>query len=242
MPCTVCKHNQVKDIDRALLCGVSLTSLSQTYGFTTTALQLHKKQLLQKMAQAEKRFHDGLRQGVFCKLYSVMEMVLGIVRGARAGEDFKLFLQASREFTRIVSLMVKMDVNLEPELIYCLMATPQWDFQDSQLPEAVQALNKTKQSLKVNLYAPCSEPEPEPEPASVQTPTVEMCTLQLDTLTAAASPKRQRDMSAESARNIAPEKIINKEYQYDSLNKNSIEERHENLWQHVAPKRQKSGK
>lgn len=50
MFCNVCEHNQVKDIDRALLSGVSLTSLSQTYGFSIAALQLHKKQLMQKMA------------------------------------------------------------------------------------------------------------------------------------------------------------------------------------------------
>jgi hypothetical protein len=240
MSCNVCKHNQVKDIDRALLSGVSLTSLSQTYGFSTTALQLHKKQLLKKMVLAEKRFHDGLRQAMFCKLYSVMEMVLGVVRGARAGEDFRLFLQSSREFTRIVSLMVKMDVNLESELIYCLMATPQWDLQDSHLPEAVQALNKTKQSLKVNLYAPCSEPEP--EPAAVPAPTVEMCKLHPETLTAAASPQRQRDISAKLARNIAPENNNNEEYRCDRLKKNFFPEKRENLWQHVAPKREKSGK
>ena len=35
MPCNVCKHNQIKDIDRALLTGVSLNSLSKTYGFST---------------------------------------------------------------------------------------------------------------------------------------------------------------------------------------------------------------
>ena len=92
------------------------------------------------MARADKRFHDGLRQGLFCKLNLVLEMVLGVVRGARAGEDFKLFLQASREVSRIVSLMLKMDVHLEPEMIYCLMASPQWDLQDSLLPNSFQAL------------------------------------------------------------------------------------------------------
>ncbi len=164
MPCFVCKHNQVKDIDRALLSGVSISHLSQTYGFSTSALLAHKEQLRQKMAQADKRFHDGLRQGLFCKLNIVMEMVLGVVRGARAGEDFKLFLQASREFTRIVSLMLKMDVHLEPEMIYCLMASPQWDLQDSLLPNSFQALAQTRQTLKVNLYAPCPEPALETTP------------------------------------------------------------------------------
>jgi hypothetical protein len=168
MPCIVCKHNQVRDIDRALLTGVSLGSLSKTYGFSTAALHLHHQHLVQKMARAQQSFHDGLRQSLYCKLSIVMEMVFGVVRGARAGEDFKLFLQASREFTRIVSLMVKMDVRLDQEFTYCLMANPQWDLQEeSHLPHSFQALAKTRQSLKVNLYAPCPELEPDLEEASI---------------------------------------------------------------------------
>ena len=158
--CIVCKHNQVKDIDRALLTGASLTSLSKKYGFSTSDLDRHHQHLVHKMAQAQKRFHDGLHQGLFCKLNIVMEMVLGVVRGAKAGEDFKLFLQASRELTRLISLMIKMDVHLEPEMIYCLMASPQWDLQDSLLPNSFQALSQTRQTLAVNLFAPCPDPAP----------------------------------------------------------------------------------
>ena len=67
---------------------------------------------------------------------------MSVVRGAKAGGDFKLFLQASREFTRIIGLMHKMDVKLDPEMIYCLMASPQWDLQDNLLPHAFQALSR----------------------------------------------------------------------------------------------------
>jgi hypothetical protein len=171
MPCIVCKHNQIKEIDRALLTGATLTSLSQKYGFTATALHRHQKHLMQKMAQARQGFHDSLRQGLFCKLNLVMEMVLGAVRGARAGEDFKLFLQASREFTRLIGLMIKMDVPLGPEMLYCLMSSPQWDLQDNLLPNAFQTLSSTRQTLKVNLFAAC--PEPKPDPVPVQPPTPE---------------------------------------------------------------------
>jgi hypothetical protein len=243
MPCNVCKHNQVKDIDRGLLTGVSLASLSKTYGFSPEALQLHHQHLKKKMVLAQQRFHDGLHQGLLCKLSIVMELVLGVVRGARAGEDFKLFLQASREFTRIVSLMLKMDARLEPEMIYCLMASPQWDLQEGVLlPNSIPALNATRQSLKVNLFAPCPEPAPEPEPDAVQTPTVEMCKLQLETLTAATSPKSQREISAKLARNIAFNGDINVKNQYDSLNEKIFPPNPQNPWQHGVQKREKSGK
>ncbi len=182
--CTVCKYNQIKDIDRALLTGATLTSLSQKYGFSTSALQRHQDHLMKKMAQAQLGFHDGLRQGLFCKLNLVMEMVLGVVRGAKAGEDFKLFLQASREVTRIISLMIKMDVQLGPEMIYCLMSSPQWDLQDSLLPNAFQTLSDTRQTLKVNLFASCPEPEPEPDPVQARLSTPETQNSAPETLTA----------------------------------------------------------
>ena len=166
MPCPVCQHNQTNIIDRALLAGADPASLSRTYGFSPEAMQRHQKRLNQKMAQAGRRFHDNLRQGLFCKLTQVMEMVLYVVREAKSGGDFKFFLQASREFTRIISLMHKMaaQLHLDPEFIYCLMASPQWDLQEeSLLPQPFQAMTENRQSLKVNLFAPCPEPEPEPD-------------------------------------------------------------------------------
>jgi hypothetical protein len=159
--CIVCQYNQVKDIDRALLAGVSPATLSQRCSFSKSDLQRHQEHLQQKMALASKRFHETLHQGLFLKLNTVMEMVLFVVRGAKIGGDFKLMLQASREFTRIIGLMHKLAVPLDPELLYCLMASPQWDLQDNLLPAAFQALADTRQSLKVNLFAPCPDPVPD---------------------------------------------------------------------------------
>jgi hypothetical protein len=179
--CIVCKHNQIKDINRALLTGASLASLHKQYSFSIPDLQYHQKHLQQKMAAAMDRFQQSLHQGLFCKLNIVMELVLSVVRGAKAGGDFKLFLQSSREFTRIISLMNKMEVRLEPEMIYCLMASPQWDLQDNLLPNAFQALTETRQTLKVNLFAACPEPEPEPIPAPAQRSPLQIHHSKLET-------------------------------------------------------------
>jgi hypothetical protein len=202
MPCRICQYNQVSAIDRALLAGVSPTSLHQRHqSFSIPELQRHQEHLQQKMALAGQRFHDGLRQGLYCKLYIVMEMVLGVVRAARGRDDFKLFLQASREFSRIVSLMDKMAVHLEPEMIYCLMASPQWDLQeDNLLPSSFQALSKTRQSLKVNLFAPCPEPEPEPDPGTALSSTREIHLAERKTPAATPNPEPLPEVSAILAR------------------------------------------
>ena len=122
-----------------------------------------------KIGPGPPRFQVNLHQGLYCKLNTVMEMVLGVVRGAKDSQDARLLLQAGREFTRIINLMHKMAAQLEfdPEFLYCLMASDQWDLQeDALLPYAFQALSRTRQTLKVNLFEPCPEPEPQiPEPA-----------------------------------------------------------------------------
>ena len=54
----------------------------------------------------------------------------------------------------------------DPEFVYCLMASPQWDQQeDALLPYAFQALNQTRQSMQLHLFGPCPEPQAEPVPA-----------------------------------------------------------------------------
>ena len=169
MPCKICNYNQVKDLDRLLLAGVTPAALSKKYRFSVAELQRHQEHLQQKLTLARQRFQVNLHQGLFCKLNTVMEMVLGVVRGARNGQDPKLLLQAGREFTNIINLMHKMAAQLEfdPEFLYCLMASEQWDLQeDALLPYGFQALSRTRHTLKVNLFEPCPEPEPQvPEPA-----------------------------------------------------------------------------
>ena len=176
MPCKICLYNQVKDIDRLLLSGVTPASLSRKYRFSIAELQAHREHLHRKMALAQPGFQVSLHQGLYCKLNTVMEMVLGVVRGAKDRQDTRLLLQAGREFTRIINLMHKMTAQLEfdPEFLYCLMASDQWDLQeDALLPYAFQALSRTRHTLKVNLFEPCPEPEPQ-VPESVPSSNVKM--------------------------------------------------------------------
>jgi hypothetical protein len=227
MPCKICNYNQVKDLDRALLSGATLESLSRKYRFSITELQHHREHLHQKMALAGERFRVNLHLGLFCKLNTVMEMTLGVVRGAGNSRDAKLLLQAGREFTRIVNLMHKMAAKLEldPEFLYCLMASHQWDVQEGALlPDAFQALADTRHTLKVNLFEPCPEPEPQvqepalpskvtrlhPDPGKrlqhqgsdhlSETPAYPARELGQGTGTGEPAPENRRDRSATEAR------------------------------------------
>ncbi len=160
MKCTVCTHNQIKDIDRALLTGATLISLSQKYSLSTSAVHRHKTHLLDKMRQAKKRLRASLDQGLFFKLNTYLELSLQAARAASAENNFRALNQSTREGTRVVALMKKMEFELDDELVYCLMYSTQWALQDSLLPDAFQALADTRQTMSVNLFSPCPEPPP----------------------------------------------------------------------------------
>jgi hypothetical protein len=259
MTCPVCQHNQIKIIDRALLAGADPTSLSRTYGFDVPALRRHQEHLQRKMARAHQRFQVNIHQGLFCKLSQVMEMVLDIVQGARTGGDFKFFLQASREFTRIAGLMHKMAAKLplDPEFIYCLMASPQWDLQEqSLLPSPFQAMSENRQTLKVDLFAPCPDPALEPEPAAMatlplETQNPERATANPDPTKPSPHssetptgnrPRPKREISAKSAPKSRCPKQNNKINQSDSLKEKNVPKNSGNLLQKLLRRWEKSGK
>jgi hypothetical protein len=165
--CKICRYNMVKTIDRLLLAGVPPREITRKFNFTVAELEAHHQHLQDKMARVQKRFHHHLHLGLYCKLNNVMEMLLGVIRKTKGGDEVKSCLQAGREFTRIITLMDKMAARLDvdPEFIYCLLNNPEWDHQeDSHLPYAYQALAESRQTLKQDLFDPCC-PEPEPEPA-----------------------------------------------------------------------------
>jgi hypothetical protein len=259
MTCQVCKHNQIKIIDRALLAGADLTSLSRTYGFDVPSLRRHQEHLQRKMAQASQRFHANLHQVLFCKLTQVMEMVFHVVREAKKGGDFKFFLQASREFSRVMSLTDKMaaKLHLDPEFIYCLMASHQWDLQEeSLLPAAFVAVADHRQSLKVNLFASCPETPPEPEPTAALNPSLGTANSELKTTHAdphglpldppenpTVSPaQNQRQKSAKCAPKTRRLKQNNKKNQMDNLEEKNVPNKRENLFQKLFRRWEKSGK
>ena len=178
MPCTVCQHNQIQDIDRALLTGATLASLSHLYGFSVSALQRHKQHLLEKMARAKTRFTR------FCTWATILSSIPSWKWPCRSSGSPAPSEDATPGQPGIHlphQPHHQMEVQLEPELIYCLMASPQWDLQDNLLPNAFQALSDTRQTLKVNLFAPCPEPEPEPDPVPAQPPTTETQNSQPET-------------------------------------------------------------
>jgi hypothetical protein len=158
MPCTICQHPQRPAIDQALIAGsATLATLSQEYGLSTSALHRHKAHLQAKVSRAQDRLQDNLRQGCLFWLSQAAEMAMQTAKAAQAEGNGKLVLQAIRQGTRLLTIILKQDIHLDDRLVYEILTSPQWTAQAGLLPYDPQILAAARQSLAGTLSSPCPE-------------------------------------------------------------------------------------
>ena len=162
MKCTVCNHPQCQDIDLALITrSHTLDVLKQQFGPSRSALHRHKKHLLKKLDRAEESFANTVCLGYLFRLNTYLEETSTTVKTARGEGNSRLALQAANAGARIVNFMHKMDVRLERDLVYRLMASPEWTQPDCVLPADPHILADSRAAQAQNLFSFCPDADPE---------------------------------------------------------------------------------
>jgi hypothetical protein len=162
MPCTICNHPQRQKIDQALIAGsATLNALSQEHGLSTSALHRHKAHLQAKVNRAKDQLQDNLRQGCIFWLSQALEMAMATARAAQTEGNAKIVLQALGHGTRIITLILKQDFQLDPKVVFGILASDQLASQTGLLPHDPQIMALSRQSLTGTLTAPCPENEPD---------------------------------------------------------------------------------
>ena len=80
-----------------------------------------------KCARPKNASSDNLRQGYLFKFNNFLEVATDTVKTAGADGNSRLVLQAVREGTRILNFMTKLDVKLDQDTVYRLLASPPVD-------------------------------------------------------------------------------------------------------------------
>ena len=162
MKCTVCNHPQCHDIDLALITrSHTLDVLKQQFGPSRSALHRHKKHLLKKLDRAEESFANTVRLGYLFRLNTYLEETSATVKTAREEGNSRLGLQALNSGTRIINFMNKLDVSVERDLVYRLMASPQWTQPGCALPADPHILADSRAAQAQNLFSFCPDADPE---------------------------------------------------------------------------------
>ena len=163
MSCTICNHPQRQKIDQALVAGsATLAALSQEYGLSTSALHRHKAHLQAKVTRAKDQLLNNLRQGCIFWLSQALEMISQTTQAAQAEGNFKVVLQAVQQGTRLITIILKQDFQLDDTIIYQILASPQWTTQASLLPHDPKIMSMSRQSLAGSLSTPCPETGTQP--------------------------------------------------------------------------------
>jgi hypothetical protein len=157
MNCTVCQHPQRQEIDQALITGsATLEALSQNYGLSTSALQRHKAHLRLKVDRARNQLQDNLRQGCLFWLSQALEMCMQTAQDAQTEGNSRILLQAIRQGTRLITIILKQDFQLDDRIVFEMLSSPEWATQDSLLPHNPQVLIAGRRALTRTLSSPCS--------------------------------------------------------------------------------------
>ena len=161
MKCTVCKHPDLHAIDQALLArSHTLEALSRQFGPSISALHRHKNHLQEKISQARRQLDHNLRLGLFFKLNRVLERTEAASAKAEANDNIDQVLKAARVSNRIIRDLGKMETSWDGLTAYRVLASPQWQNQDSLLPTEPAFLAAGHQALAQALFHPCPDPSP----------------------------------------------------------------------------------
>jgi hypothetical protein len=222
MSCTICQHPQRPAIDQALMTGsATLAALGQQYNLSTSALHRHKAHLQAKVSRAKDQFQDNLRQGCLFWLSQALEIAMATAQAAQAEGNAKIVLQALAHGTRIINLILKQDFQLDPGMVFGILASDQWTTQTGLLPQDPKLMALSRQSLTGTLAAPC----PENDPASPVSPA-DLDLLQQNLLSLAQQlvqpqtgnhPSQHREKSGKLPGKNRPQKDNNEKNQEDRL-------------------------
>ena len=158
MPCSVCSHPQCHDIDLALLAGsATLDALQARYGPSRSAIQRHKRHLVDKVDRAEARIEQNLRLTYLFQLNAYQEAAAATVAAARAEGNARLTIQAANSGARILTAMARLETKLGRETTYRLLAAPEWVKSGCLLPEDPNLLTGPRRSLAQGLFSACPD-------------------------------------------------------------------------------------
>ena len=148
-------------------------------------------------------------------------MAMATAKAAQTEGNGKLVLQALRQGTRLITIILKQDLHLDDRVVYEILASPQWSTQAGLLPHDPNIMALSRQSLAEALSSPCPETAPpSPDPLT----DLDLLTENLRNLTQpAAKPQTEnrllkpREKGGKLPGKKPFRKDNNEEYQQDKL-------------------------
>ena len=125
--CTVCEHEKVEEINKALLEGVSLRDLAGRYSVSKTALHRHKESHLPaKLVKAQEAREIAKADSLLDQVTELRDKALSILDKAEQAGDLRTALQGVREAKGCLELLARLQGELQEQATVNILINPQW--------------------------------------------------------------------------------------------------------------------
>jgi hypothetical protein len=124
--CSVCAHEQRREIDAALLNETPLRNIAQRYGTSATALHRHREHLPRQLVKAREQEDVSQAIDVIKQLKAINGATLAILKEARDDKNGELALKAVDRIQRQLELQAKLLGELQQEGTINITVSPEW--------------------------------------------------------------------------------------------------------------------
>ena len=146
--CTVCRHPQLAEINKALVAGTALRNIAEHYALSATALHRHKEEHLPKLltkAVAAEEVRQAL--DVVQQLRHINAATLTVLRDAKAAGEGELVLKAIDRVYRQIELQAKLLGDLDERPVVNVLVTPEWVALRAQIVQALAPFPAARQAV-----------------------------------------------------------------------------------------------
>ncbi len=124
--CTVCEHEKVEEINKALLEGVSLRDLAGRYSVSKTALHRHKEHIPANLTKAKEAQEVTKADSLLDQVIELRDKALSILDKAEQAGDLRTALQGVREAKGCLELLARLQGELQEQATVNVLINPQW--------------------------------------------------------------------------------------------------------------------
>lgn len=145
--CTICNHEQIEDINKAVIGGDSLRKISQDFGISYDALYRHNKHLPAEMTKAKEAAEVTQADTLLEQVQSLQSKAISLLEQAESAGDMRTALQGVREARGCIELLAKLQGELEQQGTVNITLAPEWLEMRTVILQAVEGYPDARQSI-----------------------------------------------------------------------------------------------
>src|SRR5690349_20704181 len=124
--CTVCGHDHVAAIDRALIAGRPIRGIARTFGVSEDALGRHRTHLPKALVKAHDVAETLRADELLAEATALQTKAWQLLHVAEAHGDTRTALMAVREIRGCLELLARLLGELRDQPVVTLVTAPEW--------------------------------------------------------------------------------------------------------------------